>query len=153
MPLQGGVSTPASSCPVAKNHFPSPLNMTDKTNTKILLVDDEPNILVVLEFLVKKEGYQAFKAENGEQALLTMASQAPHIVVLDVMMPGMDGFEVARKIRANTRYDDTRIIFLTAKGTQEDRFKGYATGGEVYITKPCDNDELINTINEVVEFG
>ncbi|MCB0584523.1 MAG: response regulator [Phaeodactylibacter sp.] len=127
--------------------------MTDKTNTKVLLVDDEPNILIALEFLVKKEGYQAFKAENGEQALKAMASHQPHIVLLDVMMPEMDGFEVARTIRSNPEYDNTRIIFLTAKGTQEDRFKGYATGGEVYITKPFDNDELINTINEVVEFG
>ena len=127
--------------------------MTDKTNTKVLLVDDEPNILIALEFLVKKEGYQAFKAENGEQALKAMASHQPHIVLLDVMMPEMDGFEVARSIRSNPEYDNTRIIFLTAKGTQEDRFKGYATGGEVYITKPFDNDDLINTINEVVEFG
>ena len=127
--------------------------MADKTNTKVLLVDDEPNILIALEFLVKKEGYQAFKAENGEQALKAMASHQPHIVLLDVMMPEMDGFEVARTIRSNPEYDNTRIIFLTAKGTQEDRFKGYATGGEVYITKPFDNDELINTINEVVEFG
>ncbi|MCB0563572.1 MAG: response regulator [Phaeodactylibacter sp.] len=127
--------------------------MTDKTNTKVLLVDDEPNILVALEFLVKKEGYQVFKAENGEQALLAMAAHLPEIVVLDVMMPGMDGFEVARKIRAEAQYDKSQIIFLTAKGTQEDRFKGYATGGEVYITKPFDNDDLINTINEVVEFG
>ncbi|MCB9041459.1 MAG: response regulator [Lewinellaceae bacterium] len=127
--------------------------MADKTNTKVLLVDDEPNILVALEFLVKKEGYQVFKAQNGEQALAAMAAEQPHIVLLDVMMPGMDGFELARKIRANDKYDHTRIIFLTAKGTQEDRFQGYATGGEVYITKPFDNDELINTINEVVEFG
>lgn len=127
--------------------------MADKTNTKVLLVDDEPNILVALEFLVKKEGYRVFKAQNGEQALAAMAAEQPHIVLLDVMMPGMDGFELARKIRANDKYDHTRIIFLTAKGTQEDRFQGYATGGEVYITKPFDNDELINTINEVVEFG
>ena len=127
--------------------------MADKTNTKVLLVDDEPNILVALEFLVKKEGYRVFKAQNGEQALAAMAAEQPHIVLLDVMMPGMDGFELARKIRANDKYDHTRIIFLTAKGTQEDRFQGYATGGEVYITKPFDNDELINTINEVIEFG
>lgn len=127
--------------------------MTNKAQARILLVDDEPNILVALEFLVKKEGYQVYKAENGEQALKAMASSQPHIVILDVMMPGMDGFEVAHKIRTDSRYDDTRIIFLTAKGTQEDRFRGYATGGEIYITKPFDNDELINTINEVIEFG
>ena len=127
--------------------------MTDKTDTKVLLVDDEPNILLALEFLMKKEGYQVFKAENGEQALQAMANQNPNIVILDVMMPGMDGFEVARRIRTNSDYDNTHIVFLTAKGTQNDRFKGYATGGEIYLTKPFDNEELINTINEVVEFG
>lgn len=127
--------------------------MIDKTKTKVLLVDDEPNILTALEFLVKKEGYQVIRAENGEQALQAVAEHRPHIVVLDVMMPGIDGFEVARKIRKDTLHDHTRIIFLTAKGAQKDRFKGYATGGEVYITKPFDNDDLINTINEVVEFG
>ncbi|MCB0568869.1 MAG: response regulator [Phaeodactylibacter sp.] len=127
--------------------------MTNKKQTKVLLVDDEPNILVALEFLVKQEGYQVWKAENGEQALQTMEKERPHIVVLDVMMPGMDGFEVARQIRKNRRLEHTRIIFLTAKGTQSDRFKGYANGGEVYLTKPFDNDELISTINDVVEFG
>ena len=127
--------------------------MTNKSKTNVLLVDDEPNILVALEYLVKKEGYQVWKAEDGEQALQTMDAELPNIVILDVMMPGMDGFEVARRIRKNNRFDHTRIIFLTAKGTQKDRFKGYSNGGEVYLTKPFDNDELISTINEVVEFG
>ncbi len=127
--------------------------MIDKSRTKVLLVDDEPNILVALEYLIKQEGYQAFKAENGEKALHLMNEQVPDIVVLDIMMPGIDGFEVARQIRMDSRFEGTRIIFLTAKGTRDDRFRGYATGGEIYITKPFDNEDLINTINEVVEFG
>ncbi|NRA50376.1 MAG: response regulator [Phaeodactylibacter sp.] len=125
----------------------------NKQNTKVLLVDDEPHILVALEYLVKQEGYDVLKASDGESALLTLQQHNPHIVVLDVMMPGIDGFEVARRIRNTPAHQDTRIIFLTAKGTQQDRFQGYATGGEVYLTKPFDNKELINTINEVVEFG
>jgi DNA-binding response OmpR family regulator len=127
--------------------------MPDKSQTKVLLVDDEPNILVALEFLLRQEGYQVFKAENGEQALRLMAAEKPRIVVLDVMMPGMDGFEVARQIRQDERFELASIIFLTAKSTQKDRFDGYASGGEIYIAKPFDNDMLINSINEVVEFG
>lgn len=127
--------------------------MEERIKTKVLLVDDEVNILTALEFLVRKEGYQVFKASNGEAALVAMENHRPNIVVLDVMMPGIDGFEVARRIRTKSYFEDTKIVFLTAKGTQEDRFKGYATGGEVYVTKPFDNDELITIINEVVEFG
>jgi len=125
---------------------------TDK-NKKVLLVDDEPNILVALEFLVKQQGYTVLKATNGEEALQIMREHHPEIVVLDVMMPNMDGFEVAKRIRQVEHFEQTRIIFLTAKGTQRDRFKGYESGGEIYITKPFDNEELIQTINEVVEFG
>lgn len=127
--------------------------MLDKANTHVLLVDDEPNILIALEFLVKQQGYAVRKASNGNDALDKMAEQTADIIVLDVMMPGMDGFEVAKLIRTNPSYERTRIIFLTAKGTQADRFKGYANGGEVYLTKPFDNEELISVINEVVEFG
>lgn len=127
--------------------------MQNRANTKILLVDDEPNILVPLEFLVKQQGYEVLKASNGEDALQLMAIHQPMIVVLDVMMPGMDGFEVARQIRQKEDYDQTRIIFLTARGTQQDRFQGYDSGGELYLIKPFDNDELIMMINEVVEFG
>ena len=127
------------------------MSLAKKAN--ILLVDDEPNILVPLEFLVKQQGFNVEKATSGQEALDKMQTFHPDLVILDVMMPGMDGFEVARRIRQDERFDSTRIIFLTAKGSQADRQSGYATGGEVYLTKPFDNDELINIVNEVVEFG
>lgn len=127
--------------------------MGNRRGKKVLIVDDEPNILVVLEFLIRKEGYEVHKAPGGAEALSIAAEIRPDIVVLDVMMPGLDGFEVARRIRHSKSLRDTAIIFLTAKGTQQDRFEGYDAGGEVYLTKPFDNDELINTINEVAEFG
>lgn len=120
---------------------------------KVLLVDDEPNILLAIEFLVLQQGYEVSTATNGEEALQVAAAFVPDIIVLDVMMPGMDGYEVARHIRANPSWDHIRIIFLTAKGAPADRMQGYASGGEVYITKPFDNDYLITTINEVHEFG
>ena len=120
---------------------------------KILLVDDEPNILVAIEFLLKKEGYIVRKAFDGLQALAEVGLFKPDIVILDVMMPGFDGFEVARRIRNISGQEDTRIIFLTARGTQADKMKGYSNGGEYYITKPFDNEELIDIVNELVAFG
>lgn len=124
-----------------------------ENTTRILLVDDEPNILIALEFLFEKEGYIVQKAFDGLQALEKLVTFNPNIIVLDVMMPGLDGFEVARRIRMMEGYDDVRIIFLTAKGTNQDKRNGYGSGGEVYITKPFDNDELVRTVNEVVEYG
>jgi len=127
--------------------------MSKKHNKTVLLVDDEPNILVPLEFLVKKEGYDTLTAGNGKEALKMLEQHPINIVVLDVMMPGLGGFEVAQKIRQNPKWEDIRIIFLTAKGTTADKMAGYKSGGEIYLTKPFDNEELIETINGVVEFG
>ncbi|MDZ7879075.1 MAG: response regulator [Saprospiraceae bacterium] len=121
--------------------------------TKILLVDDEPNILLAIDFLLKKEGYTTKKAFNGQQAIDEVVAFRPDIVVLDVMMPEYDGFEVARRIRNMPDFEDVRIIFLTAKGTETDKMRGYTSGGEVYLIKPFDNDELVQVINEVVSYG
>jgi DNA-binding response OmpR family regulator len=122
-------------------------------NRKILIVDDEPNIALALEFLMEKQGFEVKKALNGSEALKVLDDFPAQLVVLDVMMPGMDGFEVARRIRQNEKLEDVRIIFLTAKGTESDKMNGYQSGGEIYITKPFDNDDLVNTINEIMEFG
>ena len=122
-------------------------------STRILLVDDEPNILTPIEFLMKKEGYVIEKAYDGVQALSKMKSFQPNLVILDVMMPLMDGFEVARKIRKEPAYEDVRIIFLTARGTDADKINGFSKGAESYIVKPFDNDTLVNMVREMVEFG
>ena len=121
--------------------------------TKILLVDDEPNILIALEFLLEQQGYVVQKAFDGQQALEKVHLFRPDIMVLDVMMPGLDGFEVARRIRSTEGFDDLRILFLTAKGTSQDKSKGYASGGEVYLTKPFDNDDIVRMVHELVAFG
>lgn len=123
----------------------------NKSQYKILLVDDEPNILLAIDFLMSQQGYITAKAFSGEAALEKMDEFMPHLVILDVMMPGMDGFEVARKIRNSENYNQVRIVFLTAKGTAEDKLKGYGSGGEIYITKPFDNADLVNTVNEIFE--
>lgn len=102
---------------------------------------------------MKTKAILSKKALDGHQALEKAASFQPNIIVLDVMMPGLDGFEVARRLRHIDGFENTQIIFLTAKGTPQDKLKGYDSGGEIYITKPFDNDELLHTINEIVEFS
>lgn len=123
------------------------------TDTKIMIVDDEPNIVVAVQFLLDREGYQTEAAYDGRQALELCAEFKPDLIVLDVMMPGMDGFEVARLLRQSGQYDDLKIVFLTAKGTQRDKAAGYASGAEYYLVKPFDNDELVQTIREIILYG
>ena len=122
-------------------------------SAKILVVDDEPNIVIALEYLLQREGYEVQKAYNGQQALDCMENWTPDIVVLDVMMPGMNGFEVARRLREIPALELTKIIFLTAKGTQRDKESGYASGAEYYMIKPFDNDVFISTVNEIMDYG
>lgn len=127
--------------------------MSKPSKVTILLVDDEPNIIVPIEFLMKQQGFHVEKAYNGEEALTILKSCIPNIIILDVMMPKMDGFQLAKKIRENPACENVHILFLTAKGTDSDKLNGYATGGEAYITKPFDNDQLVNIVTEMLEFG
>lgn len=129
------------------------MQIADSQQTKILIVDDEPNILTAVEFLLTRHGFIVQKANDAHEALEVMDSFEPNIAILDVMMPEMDGFELARRIRSTPTYEDIRIIFLTAKGTEKDRWAGYASGGEVYLTKPFDNETLIEVVSEIVAFG
>ena len=120
---------------------------------QILLVDDEPAILFVLEYLLAKEGYLIQKASNSAEALETLKTFVPDVAILDVMMPGIDGFELAKIIRQNPLCENVQIVFLTTKGTKKDRQTGYSSGGEVYIIKPFDNDDLLLTIKDLLKYG
>ena len=122
-------------------------------SAKILIVDDEPNIVLAIEFLLQREGYRTEKAFDGLQALEVAAAFQPNIVILDVMMPGMDGFNVGQRIRRMPLLENTKIIFLTAKGTQRDKQTGYDSGAEAYMIKPFDNDELVTLVNEMLAYG
>ena len=122
-------------------------------SAKILIVDDEPNIVLAIDFLLQREGYHTEKAYDGLQALEKVVDFQPDIVILDVMMPGMNGFELGQKIRQMPLLEQTKIIFLTAKGTMNDKQTGYASGAEVYMIKPFDNDELVATVNEMMAYG
>jgi DNA-binding response OmpR family regulator len=120
---------------------------------RVLIVDDEPNIVSAVEFLLKRENYQIEKAYSGEQALELVPEFLPDIVILDVMMPGINGFEVAQKIRQHPALEYCKIIFLTAKGTQRDKEMGYEKGAEMYLIKPFDNEELVTVVGEMLAYG
>ena len=120
---------------------------------KILIVDDEPNIIIALEFLLQKAGYALSKAYSGQGALDILANDLPDLVILDVMMPELTGFEVAAQIRSNPQMAHLKIVFLTAKGTERDKMTGYATGADYYIVKPFDNDLFLSTVKEILTYG
>lgn len=117
---------------------------------RVLLVDDEPAVLAQMETMLRKEGFEVHKSINGEDALGMLEQYKPQVVVLDVMMPRMNGFDVAKRIRSNSNFDGTQIIFLDEPEKQENRFEGYGNGAEMYITKPFDNQTLISAIKELV---
>jgi len=121
--------------------------------TKVLLVDDEPNILLPLRYLLETAGYEVFAATEGQEALQLADQYQPDLAVLDVMMPGMNGFELARQLRAKAAFAKLRIVFLTARGATQDRSEGYRSGAELYLTKPFDNATLLHTIDELLTFG
>lgn len=120
-------------------------------NAKILIVDDESSIRLALEFLMQDQGYTVATAANGQEGLVKVAEFGPQLIILDVMMPIMDGLEMAKEMRTQGLSPDTVILFLTAKGQEQDRLAGYAHGGDAYLAKPFDNQELVELIAEMLE--
>lgn len=116
--------------------------------TKILIVDDEPNILLSLEFLFKKEGYQVFIARDGEEAMGIIEERVPELVILDIMMPKVDGYEVCRHLKKHHR--DVKVVFLTAKSKHQDIQKGMDLGADLYLTKPFSTKELVNKVKNLM---
>ena len=111
---------------------------------KILLVDDEPSILQFLELGLQNEGFEVQTAQNGVTAITLMKQFQPHVVILDVMMPGMDGFEVCRMLK---KMQDVAIIMLTARDEVDDRVKGLTIGADDYMVKPFSFEELLARVN------
>jgi len=116
----------------------------------ILVVEDEPNIVESLSFLMKKAGFVVRVARDGDTAVRTIESEAPDLVLLDIMMPRRDGYEVCRTIRANPDWDHVRIIMLSAKGRDLDRRKGLELGADDYITKPFSTREIVERVQEIL---
>lgn len=119
----------------------------------ILIVDDELSILVPLQFLMEKEGYEAKLAQSGKEAIEKIAEVHPHLILLDIMLPDLDGYEIYQMIRQRAEWATIRVIFLTAKNRDTDMAKGLAMGADAYITKPFSNTQLIEKIRELIGPG
>ena len=120
-------------------------------NGRILIADDEPNILISLEFLMKREGYQVALARDGQEALDAIARDRPDLVLLDVMMPRKTGFDVCQALRADESSRGVIVVMLTAKGRDTDLAKGMALGADAYMTKPFSTKELVQTVRELLQ--
>ncbi len=117
----------------------------------VLVVDDEPNIVLSLEFIMKQAGFEVRVARDGDEALGAIEASPPDLVLLDVMMPNRDGYDVCQTIRANPAWTDIHIIMLTAKGRDIEREKGMALGADDYITKPFSTREVIARVEQFLE--
>ena len=118
---------------------------------EILIVEDEPGVVVALQFLLQQQGHKVLVAERGEDALELMYKHNPDLLLLDIMLPGISGWEVCEIIRLNPDYRDVKIVFLTARGDESEIEMGLALGADAYITKPFSNDELITKVNTILE--
>jgi DNA-binding response OmpR family regulator len=110
---------------------------------KVLIADDEPNIVISLEFLLRREGFDVLVAVDGEEALAKARSERPDLVLLDVMMPKMNGFDVCQALRADPDLAAMRILMLTAKGRDTEVSKGLGLGADAYVTKPFSTKDLV----------
>jgi len=117
---------------------------------RVLIVDDEPNIVTALEFLLEKRGYEVKVAVNGEEALAQVEAFKPDLVLLDVMMPKLSGYDVCQRMRSNPLWQGIKIVILSAKGREVEVSKGMSLGADLYVTKPFSSGELVATIDELL---
>ena len=125
-------------------------NNTADNPRRILIIDDEPNIAMAIQFVLEGAGYETASANHGNQGLALLESFRPDLLLLDVMMPGIDGFSLAKTIRKSEYLQQVPIIFITAKGTPDDKIEGYDAGAESYIVKPFDNDVLLQKVEDAL---
>jgi DNA-binding response OmpR family regulator len=117
---------------------------------RILIADDEPNIVVSLEYLMKREGFEVAVASDGEAALKAVASLRPDLILLDIMLPKKDGFEVCQQIRSNPEWRGVKVVMLTAKGRDTEVTKGLALGADAYVTKPFSTKDLVAQVRQLL---
>ena len=117
---------------------------------KILVVDDEKSICDVLELVLSREGYEVFSANNGEEALKKLNVVLPDLIILDIIMPGIDGYEVCKRIRENPSFKKIPIIIHTGKSKEEDILKGFKAGANEYLTKPVNLMEFIAAVKRLL---
>ncbi len=120
---------------------------------KVLIVDDEANVVISLELLMEQAGYEIRVARNGQEAMAQVAVFEPDLILLDVMMPSVNGFEVCRRIRQNRAWQNIKIVMLTAKGREAEVTKGLALGADAYIIKPFSTKELMAEVRQILNDG
>jgi DNA-binding response OmpR family regulator len=120
---------------------------------KILIVEDEPNIIVPLQFIMERNGYQVAVASTGEDAMASVISFVPDLILLDITIPGIDGFEVCQAVRNIPERQQTKIIFLSAMGRDMDIAKGMAIGADAYVTKPFSNADVVKKVKDLLNDG
>jgi DNA-binding response OmpR family regulator len=118
---------------------------------KILIAEDEPSIVVSLEFLLRNAGHEVTVARDGEEALRLVAAARPDLIVLDIMLPSVSGFEVCRGIREDPATRGIRVLMLTARGRESEMQKGMAAGADAYMTKPFSTKELMEVVARLLE--
>ncbi|EPC03376.1 chemotaxis protein CheY [Litchfieldella anticariensis FP35 = DSM 16096] len=118
---------------------------------RVLVVDDEPNIVLSLEFLMQQAGFDVVTAGDGEQALARVAEQAPDLILLDISLPGISGFDVLEQLRADPVHARLPIIMLTAHGREVEREKGMALGADDYVTKPFSTQALVDKVQALLD--
>ena len=122
----------------------------NKKYTKILLVDDEPDIIEIVSYNLKNAGYHVFTAKNGKEAILQAEKHLPHLIILDVMMPIMDGIQTCEALRNDPKFKETIITFLTARGEDYSQFAGFNAGADDYITKPIKPKLLVSKVKALL---
>ena len=117
---------------------------------EILIVDDEPGIVIPIQFLMEQQGYSVIDAENGEDALDIIDRYTPDLVLLDIMLPVIDGYQVCEIVRLDPKHRNIKIIFLTAEGREVEIAKGMVLGADTYITKPFSNAEVVEKVKALL---
>ncbi|MCK6608675.1 MAG: response regulator [Flavobacterium sp.] len=117
---------------------------------KILIVDDEPNIVMTLEYTFKKSNYEVFIARDGQEALDILKTNYPDVIILDIMMPMVDGFATLEQIRKDDNLQHTKVMFLSAKNKESDIEKGLALGADAYMTKPFSIKKVVEKVEELM---
>jgi two-component system alkaline phosphatase synthesis response regulator PhoP len=117
---------------------------------KILIVDDEPNIVMTLEYTFKKSNYEVFIARDGQEALDILKTNFPDVIILDVMMPMVDGFATLEQIKKDANLQHTKVLFLSAKNKESDIEKGLALGADAYMTKPFSIKKVVEKVEELL---
>lgn len=119
----------------------------------VLIADDDPSILLSLEFLMKKQGYQVLIARDGTEAYELLRQHRPDVLLLDIMMPGMNGYELCTYVRQTPGFEQTKVVFLSAKSKEADIQQGYNVGADLYLPKPFSTRELAAKVRELIQLN